>query len=106
MAICLNERSAFRIRRAPNSRCELGDRHMATIQQGIDAYTVFHMTENFAQSAIVHCHRGGVRKGSLFFYRDGDPIPASAVESSGVLSLRFHERYLPDVVATLRQEKP
>ena len=79
---------------------------MAMTMFEIDSYRVFHMTDSFGQSAIIHCYQDGVVKGGLFFYKDGMTIPQSSRSSSGELNLMFQEKHLVEVLGTLRLEKP
>ena len=81
---------------------------MAITNYEIDTYMIYHMNveNSYGQSAVVNCFKGGAFKGTLYFYREGASIPASQKTSSGYLYLRFHEARYPEVVETLRHEKP
>ena len=81
---------------------------MGTTSHEIDSYRVYHHNEDntYGQAAVINCLKSGVNKATLYFYREGTSIPASAIASNGTIYLRFSERRIHEILDTLRNEKP
>lgn len=81
---------------------------MAITNHEIDSYKIYHYNaeNSYGQIAVINCYKNGSFKGSLYFYKDGETVPASKITSSGYLYLRFNEGSLQSMIETLRQEKP
>lgn len=80
---------------------------MAITNHDIDSYRLYHYNEenSYGQVAVINCYKSGSFKGSLYFYKDSAQMPASVI-SGGYLYLRFREARLPEILETLREEKP
>lgn len=75
----------------------------------IDGYSIYHYSQDntYGQSAVINLHIGNLAVASLYFYRDGSPIPASGTSPDGkIIYARFHESRFAEIVETLRNEKP
>ena len=81
---------------------------MAFITKEIENYVVLQYNEDERdRTALIHCLADvGGYIGYLVFYKEGVPIPRSWKRSSGAPNLNFSERRFPEIMETLRQEKP
>lgn len=83
---------------------------MTSVNQLFDQYYIRYFSGNTASdltkySAYIYCFNGNSTIGKLFFYPEHFRLPADSLRN-GLVELHFHERYLSNIIDTLRFEKP